>query len=71
VSAQNFYAMSQLLTATQFCEKMQISKVSLWRWERQGIIKPVVLGGVKRYPEKILTDLENQISTPQKVTENV
>lgn len=40
------------LTTNQVAAHLQVSRTTLWRWEKNGTLKPVVVGGVKRYTEK-------------------
>ena len=40
---------SQLLTGEKVCELLEISRVTLWTWDKKGITKPIRLGNLKRY----------------------
>ncbi len=37
-SGKNLYSISE------FCEKLKISRPTLWRWEKQGIVKGIRIG---------------------------
>lgn len=37
------------LTTDQVCEKLSISRVTLWDWDKKGITHPVRFGNLKRY----------------------
>jgi predicted DNA-binding transcriptional regulator AlpA len=37
------------LTAEQVCEKLAISRVTLWSWDKKKITNPIRLGNLKRY----------------------
>lgn len=41
--------MSKYLTEKQLAEQLQVNRTTLWRWEKQGKIKSVKAGRVKRY----------------------
>jgi len=43
------------LTTDQFCDALNISRVTLWSWDKKGITRPVRVGNLKRYR---LSDLE-------------
>lgn len=45
-------AKDALLTPDQAADTLQISKVTLWRWEKQGYLVPVSIGGKKRYKSR-------------------
>jgi len=40
---------SQYLTGTRVCELLDISRVTLWQWDKKGITNPVRMGNLKRY----------------------
>lgn len=42
LKAQN--AESPLLTPTEVAEKYRISKVTLWRWDKMGLLAPIKMG---------------------------
>ena len=43
------------LTREQLCERLQISKKTLWQWHRQGKAPAKVqINGCARYPETLL-----------------
>lgn len=35
---------SPLLTPTEVAEKYRISKVTLWRWDKMGLLAPIKMG---------------------------
>ena len=56
------------------CSILDISRVTLWNWDKKGITKPILLGNLKRYKlediNKLLkkTDaLEDFIDTKTKI----
>jgi len=44
--------MDNYLTAKQVADKLQVNRTTLWRWEKNGTLKPLKIGGVKRYSAK-------------------
>ena len=44
------------LTVDEVCELFSVSRVTLWNWDRKGIITPVRIGSLKRYK---LSEIEN------------
>lgn len=40
----------EYLTSTQVCEFLKINQTTLWRWEKREYLKPIYIGGKKRYP---------------------
>jgi len=43
--------MEKFLTTKQMAEKLQINRTTLWRWEKNGYLIPLKIGGVKRYSQ--------------------
>jgi predicted DNA-binding transcriptional regulator AlpA len=43
--------MEKYLTAKQMADKLQVNRTTLWRWEKNGTLKPLKIGGVKRYSQ--------------------
>ena len=39
----------EYLTTTQVCERLQISRPTLWAWERKGLVNFHRVGNLKRY----------------------
>lgn len=39
----------EYLTADEVADKLKISLVTLWSWDRKGITSPVRIGNMKRY----------------------
>jgi excisionase family DNA binding protein len=37
------------LTAAQLAAKLQVNRTTIWRWEKQGTIKPIKIGKTKRF----------------------
>lgn len=42
-------ASERLITPEQAADTLNVSKVTLWRWEKSGYLIPVSIGGKKRY----------------------
>jgi predicted DNA-binding transcriptional regulator AlpA len=41
---------NKLLTGDEVCERLKISRVTLWNWDKKEITKPIYIGGgLKRY----------------------
>ncbi len=40
---------SQFMTGKKVCELLDISRVTLWQWDKKGITKPIRMGNLKRY----------------------
>lgn len=49
-----------LLTTEQAADTLQISKVTLWRWEKQGYLVPISVGGKKRYKQSDIMRIINK-----------
>jgi excisionase family DNA binding protein len=50
----------KFLTTEEVCDLLRITRVTLWTWEKKGVINPVRLGNLKRYR---LTDIEKLTAT--------
>ncbi len=37
------------ITGNKVCEILEISRVTLWQWDKKGITKPIRMGNLKRY----------------------
>ena len=37
------------ITGNRVCEILDISRVTLWQWDKKGITKPIRMGNLKRY----------------------
>jgi len=48
--------MDNYLTAKQVADKLQVNRTTLWRWEKNGTLKPLKIGGVKRYTADQITN---------------
>ena len=46
-----------LLTPGEFAEKLKVSLVTLWSWDKKGITHPVRIGNAKRYRRSDLEKL--------------
>jgi predicted DNA-binding transcriptional regulator AlpA len=46
---------NKFLTADEVCEKLSITRVTLWSWDKKNITKPLRIGNLKRYK---LSDIE-------------
>jgi len=44
-------AMDMLITPDEAAQSLKVSKVTLWRWEKNGYLNPVSIGGKKRYKQ--------------------
>ncbi len=42
----------RLLTIEQVCEYLNISRVTVWKWENKRILRPILIGKLKRYSLK-------------------
>jgi excisionase family DNA binding protein len=43
--------LEKYLTAKEMADKLQVNRTTLWRWEKNGTLKPLKIGGVKRYSQ--------------------
>ena len=50
----------ELLTSKEVFEKLKISRSTLHRWEKSGIINPIWIGGSKRYAQTEISNLKKQ-----------
>jgi excisionase family DNA binding protein len=50
--------MDKYLTQSQIAAQLQVSRQTLWRWEKAGAIKAVKFRGVKRYPPDTIDKLK-------------
>lgn len=48
-----------LFTAEQTADMLKVSKVTLWRWEKNGYLAPILIGGKKRYRNSDLQQIIN------------
>ncbi len=46
----------KLLTSKDVCARLNISRVTLWSWEKKSILLPIRIGNMKRYK---LSDIES------------
>jgi predicted DNA-binding transcriptional regulator AlpA len=50
-TGQRGATLEKYLTAKQMADKLQVNRTTLWRWEKNGTLKPLKIGGVKRYSQ--------------------
>lgn len=43
--------MDKYLTASELAAKLQVNRTTIWRWEKQGLIKPTKIGNTKRFSQ--------------------
>lgn len=48
------------LTASDLIKKLQVSRSTITRWEKNGTLKPIRVGGIKRYAPDTLEKLNNK-----------
>ena len=49
------FADDEFLTRADVCDRLKISRKTLWEWTRDGIAPPTVkIGGTVRYPKSLL-----------------
>ncbi len=49
----------ELLTTDEVCDLLSISRVTVWHWEKKGLLKSVRLGNLKRFRRADIDDLIN------------
>lgn len=42
------------MTSNEVCDFLSIDNSTLWRWEKRGYLKPLYVGGKKRYPRSMI-----------------
>jgi len=52
-------AANELLTIDEVVASLKVSKMTLWRWDKSGRLKKLVIGGVPRYRR---SDIENLLN---------
>lgn len=55
-----------MITIKQFCDIFSITRSTFYQWEKQGIVKPVRVGGVVRISDTQVKQLQSE----SKETEN-
>lgn len=50
----------ELLTTDEVCDLLSISRVTVWHWEKKGILRSIRLGNLKRFRRADIDDLINQ-----------
>ena len=43
-------------TSKEVSEFLKVDNSTLWRWEKRGYLKPIYIGGKKRYPKSEIVD---------------
>jgi hypothetical protein len=43
-------------TSKEVSEFLSVDSTTLWRWEKRGYLKPIYIGGKKRYPKSEIVD---------------
>ncbi len=49
----------ELLTTDEVCKLLSVCRVTLWHWEKKGLLKSVRLGNLKRFRRADIDDLIN------------
>lgn len=66
--------MNKLYTVKDFCEHFQIAEVTFYKWKREGIVKPVKVGGnnyiSEEEIERILKSAQESTPPPQSAEAN-
>lgn len=52
--------MEVYMTTKEVCEFLKVDSTTLWRWDNRGYVKPIYIGGKKRYPR---TEIEKRFTT--------
>jgi DNA-binding transcriptional MerR regulator len=50
-------AKDKFISAKDICERLSVPASTIRGWDKQGITKPIYIGGVKRYRESEIEDL--------------
>lgn len=50
---------TELLTTDEVCDLLSISRVTVWHWEKKGILRSTRLGNLKRFRRADIDDLFN------------
>lgn len=43
--------MDKFLTASELAAKLQVNRTTVWRWEKQGLLKGTKIGKTKRFSQ--------------------
>jgi excisionase family DNA binding protein len=41
--------MSELLTTSEVCERLRVTRQTVWRWRKAGLLPAIVIGGTVRF----------------------
>ncbi len=52
-----------LLTTDQVCQRLNISRVTAWKWEKKNILRPVRVGNLKRFKLKDIKSISKNDDT--------
>lgn len=47
----------ELLTCKQVAEKLSVDPSTLWRWDKKGYLKSIIVGGLRRYRTKDINEI--------------
>ncbi len=47
----------ELLTTDEVCRLLSVCRVTLWHWEKKGILRSVRMGNLKRFRRKEINDM--------------
>jgi excisionase family DNA binding protein len=47
----------ELLTTDEVCKLLSVCRVTLWHWEKKGILRSVRMGNLKRFRRKEINDM--------------
>ena len=45
------------LTAKEVCEELSINSSTLWRWDKKDYLKPIIVGGHRRYDKADVVEI--------------
>lgn len=66
--------MSKLLTVKQFCEYFQIAESTFYKWKREGIVRPLKVGGnsyiSEEEIERIIKSAQESVPPPHAAEAN-
>ncbi len=52
------------LSSTQICEKLGISRSTLWQWRQRGVLTPIKVGGQNRYDPEAIKQMLGESKVP-------
>ena len=47
----------ELLTCKQVAEKLSVDPSTLWRWDKKGYLKSIIVGGLRRYRTQDINEI--------------